>query len=291
MAQSVAHGENGTSVRLVAAAVEETVFAAAVASTAIHRSVPGQDHLVPWVETRTPIVSMAAAGGRLIVVSKDGHVSELRPSDASEVLGVNVASDAAEAVSDSGGVWVLSANRRSIVHLNLDGHVDGRLSVKEVDRFAATDHGVWYTAHNDSFLRFVALNSNGVSQIDLAVSADRRGDIAPCRYAVWVSVEDGLLLVPERGRQDVRRMTEPLGAPVRNLLCVRTGLIGGDSYDGLFMLNFGLDDSVRPLPTGRSGQVDVLVTDEQGTWAVGRPEGIPIAVRLGQGSEARGEAE
>lgn len=281
MTQRASH-EDGTEARLVAAAIGDTVFAAAVSSRAIHRSVQGQDQLKPWVEVRTPIAAMAAAGGMVIVVSEDGYVSGLEPSDAAEVVGVTVAADAAEASADRRGVWALSANRQSLVHLNLDGHVDRRLTVDEVDRLAAAEHCVWYTTRNDSYLRFVGMDSDAVERIDIGVPAERRGGLAPCRLGVWVSVENGLLLVPERGRRDVRQMADPPGAPVRNLLCVRTGLVGGDQLDGLFMLNFGLDDSVRRLPTGRSGQVDALVTDGQATWAVGRPEGIPIAIRLGQ---------
>jgi hypothetical protein len=281
MAQWARH-EDGAEARLVAAAIDDTVFAAAVASPAIHRSVQGQDQLEPWVEVRTPIAAMAAAGGMVIVVSEDGYVSGLEPSDAAEVLGATVAADAAEAVADRRGVWALSANRQSLVHVNLDGHVDKRLTVDEVDRLAAADHGVWYTTRNDSYLRFVGMDSDAVEPTDLGVPAERRGGLAPCRPGVWVSVENGLLLALERGRHDVRQMADPPGAPVRNLLCVRTGLIGGDQLDGLFMLNFGLDDSVRCLPTGRSGQVDTLVTDGQAAWAVSRPQGIPIGIRLGQ---------
>ncbi len=273
------HGEAVAEARLVGAAVEGTVFSAAVASTVVLRLAERGDQLEPWATVGTSIAAMAAAQGMVIVVSADGYVTGLAPSDAAEVFGTAAVVDAAEALADQGGVWVLSADRRSLAHVDLVGHVGRRLPVDEVDHIGAAGQGVWYTARYDSLLRFVATEEDGDLQTDLAVAATHRGGLTTCGNAVWVSVAGGLLWCPEKNGE-VRQMAGIPGGPVANLICVGTALIGGDQLDRLFMLDFAADDTLRPLPTGRTGRVDALVTDGRAGWALTRVEGAPVAVRL-----------
>lgn len=267
--------------RLVATAAQGSVFAAAVGSDVVLRSLPAGERLVPWIRTSSPIAALATADGILVVVSRQGGVVGLAPNDGSEVFATSAGVDAADVAADSGGIWVLSGDRRSLTHVDPAGHVDDRHRVITVDRLTAAGEGVWYTALDDSLLRYVTRDAAAVANADLGVVATGRGALAVCRYAVWVSVADGLVSTPQRGRRDIRHLPVDKGSPVENLACVRdAALIGGDRLDGMFVLDIGADDSVRDLPTDRAGLIDALVTDGGSSWAVTSSEDGPVAVRL-----------
>ncbi len=273
------HDDPASKRRLVGAALGGAVFVAEVGSTSIGSASAEAESPEPWATVDTPIAAVTATGSQVLVVSGDGRVTGLAP-DGARLVEVAPLVDAAEAVADVHGVWVLSSDRRSLAHVELQGRVDRRLAVDRVERLGAALEGVWYTGRGDPSIRRVSLAAGHEVRIPLTVENQPHGGLVGCGNSVWMSVSGGLVWSPERDGE-LRHMRGGPEGPVDNLICAGTALIGGDDLEGMFILDFAADDSLRPLITGRTGRIDALTTDGRMAWALCRlPDGAPAAVRL-----------
>jgi hypothetical protein len=159
-------------------------------------------------------------------------------------------------------IWAAERDRDELVSFDRSG-ASTRVRAENVQAFAALPTGVMWLSRDGVLAGHNVLErSPRTLPLPQGVTA---GALAACANAVWVSIENGLLLVDQYEFQLRSKLTAPEG-PVPHLLCADGKLIGG--LNGVFVLNPITDARVHPLPVQPQSPLTGIAANADLIWCL-----------------------
>jgi hypothetical protein len=202
-------------------------------------------------------VAVACAKDFVAVGLGSGTVVALDPETGAEIWRRSLGAMRLKSGPDC--IWASERDKDELVSFDRSG-ASTRVRAENVRDFAALPTGVvWLSRDGVLAAHNVLESSPRTLPLPQGVTA---GALAACANAVWVSIENGLLLVDQYEFQLRSKLSAPEG-PVPHLLCSDGKLVGG--WNGVFVLNPIADARVHPLPvepqsplTGIAATADVV---------------------------------
>lgn len=203
-------------------------------------------------------VAVEASDDRVVLCVADGLVVvSLRSDRELQRLPTPTVPDAL-AVGD-GRIWAGGVGADWILELDAAGvstirRLDGRLAGLTADA-----QGLWWIESDTDLL------VNGDRSVRLPDPVGPTVGLVASAGAVWVSTDGGLLLVRSFAAEVGPTVPVPIG-PVDRLVDVSGALVGGDSFEAVFVMDPASDSGPRRVDMGRRGPIASIAGSSGVVW-------------------------
>jgi outer membrane protein assembly factor BamB len=204
-------------------------------------------------------VSMATAGGMVAAGLASGTVVAFDGESGAE-LWRRPGPAGARLKGEGNYIWAGAGD--SLAWFDRSG-AGGRTAASGMRAFAPGADGVFWLSR-DGVLSAYSVAGSGTRTLALP-AASGGGAMAACANAIWVSVNNGLLLVEQYAMELRTTLAAPEG-PVPHLICADGKLIGG--LIGVFVLNPMTDARVHPLAVKPESPLRAIAANSSMVWAL-----------------------
>lgn len=252
--------------RLAAAGIGGTVWVAAGAPPVLRQFAPDTGKpLGPAHELDSPAEVVAATTSAVLVASRDGRTTLFNPDTLERLPAPNLPRNVVAAAGGNDGLWM--ADRDGTIHLVAAGERAESVHVGAVTALAADADAAWAAIAGELRLRRIERSTFTTELIDPGIGAARRGTIATCANACFVSGPGVLAAVASHPPHRSGTFSGP--GPTANLACVTGAIVGGDDLDAVFALDPAADAEVTHLEVPASGRIAAVVATGRVAWIVG----------------------